>query len=380
MRCVWGAMACLLFITNSYASELARMPIENKPGCEIYHWYNPTKGEKVNWDGKCVDGLAHGMGTATFWYTKTSHPFLGKHSYKGKFVKGFMEGHSSQVTIDKSGNQIVKRAKYKGRKLHGPLVTTYPSGITLERKYKNGNPDKISVKTMANGDVYRGVYDKSGFQGDVQIKFNDPIYKTKGEILFKDNVPAKTGKLTLKDGRVIFGPIKRHQVTGEGSINYSGGHTYHGQIVKNQPNGKGLFDSSQVKITATFKGSERDGNGRIQFKKSKSRYDGEFRNGKPHGKGAYMMSSGLFLKGTFVEGKIHGKGQLITKRWGKPNGKFERGSPIGTFRLKAGRHGYCNIKLNEDFTPYGEGVWLSAQKDEKGVCNYRSGKGFVLKY
>lgn len=380
MRYIWGAVLGLFFMSGAYASELARMPITNKPGCEIYHWYDHKNEEKVNWDGKCLNGLAHGMGTATFWHPKSDHPFLAKHSYKGKFVKGFMDGPSHQVIIDRSGDQIVKAAQYKDRKLHGPFKTTYPNGVIFARTYKNGKPEKISVKTLANGDVYRGAYDKSGFQGEVRIKFNDLTFNTEGEILFENGEPAETGKLTLNDGRVIFGPLQRHQVTGNGSIIYSSGRAYHGQIVKNQPNGKGLFESSLMKITATFKGSERDGKGKILFKKTKSRYEGEFRNGKPHGKGAYMMPSGLFLKGTFVNGKIHGEGQVITKRWGKLAGKFESGAPVGTFQLKAGQHGYCIIKLNEDFTPYGEGLWLSDEKHEKGVCNYRSGSGFVLRY
>ncbi|MBE7636144.1 hypothetical protein GUA87_04760 [Sneathiella sp. P13V-1] len=373
-------MLSLFFVSGAYATELVKMPVSNKPGCEIYHWHDHKSREKVNWDGKCVNGLAHGVGTATFWHPRSDHPFLEKHSYKGKFVKGFMDGHSYQVTIDKRGDQIVEMAKYKDRKLHGPFKTTFPNGVILERTYKNGKPEKISVKTLANGDIYRGVYDELGFQGDVRIKFNDPVFNTEAEILFQDNKPAKTGKLTLNDGRVIFGPVKGHQVTGEGSIIYSSGRVYHGHIVKNQPHGKGLFESALIEITGTFSGSENDGKGRILFKKSKSRYEGEFRSGKPHGKGAYMMPSGLFLKGSFVDGKIHGEGQVITKRWGKLAGTFESGAPVGTFKLKAGREGYCSIKLNEDFTPYGDGIWLSDQQHQKGVCNYQSGSGFVFRY
>ena len=61
--------------------------------------------------------------------------------------------------------------------------------------------------------------------------------------------------------------------------------------------------------------------------KDGSKYTGEARGKKPHGKGRMAYPNGDFYEGTFVKGKRNGKGVYVFKDGERYEGDFVNGKP-----------------------------------------------------
>jgi hypothetical protein len=98
----------------------------------------------------------------------------------------------------------------------------------------------------------------------------------------------------------------------------------------------------------TYSGGQRNGEGLFQYK-NKDRYSGEWKNGRKHGKGTYIIdASKVKLIGEWFEGEIT-KGKWILANGDAYEGHFEHNRPVGdgTWNLKNGTT--VNGNYNHEF-------------------------------
>ena len=86
---------------------------------------------------------------------------------------------------------------------------------------------------------------------------------------------------------------------------------YEGEFKDKKPHGQGIMTFPDGgKYVGEFKDGNQDGKGTETYPDG-NRYIGEFRNGKPHGLGKRLFSDGSEFIGEFKDGKRNGKGTYI---------------------------------------------------------------------
>lgn len=142
---------------------------------------------------------------------------------------------------------------------------------------------------------------------------NEDFYK--GDF-YKDFLHGK-GELIQKDGNRYIGDFAADSRTGQGKYFMKNGDVYEGEFVENEMKGKGFLKTSEIE------------------------YRGDFKEGKPNGRGVLLYGDDLKLKheGYFKHGVKHGKGYFTTKEnkiyittWyqGRKDGRFFLKSPNGS--------------------------------------------------
>jgi hypothetical protein len=143
--------------------------------------------------------------------------------------------------------------------------------------------------------------------------FVDGILDGKGSITKADGEKIETeydnGEL-IKQGTQTFATSSKTKNKGVFQNDQS-----NGQNVQTLPNGEkrvGEFkDGDIIKGIATYPDHPTMG---------KTKYEGEFQNGRPHGKGKFTYAFGSTYEGDFENGKFHGQGRLIY-----PDGDYQIG-------------------------------------------------------
>jgi hypothetical protein len=178
---------------------------------------------------------------------------------------------------------------------------------------------------------YDGSWRNGKMEGTGVYVFGDGL---KYEGLFKENWPEGHGKAVYHGGDALYdGQWSKGRFQGKGEMKCHGGSHYKGHFVLGRRDGHGIVNY---------------GIGLV--------YEGDFRDGKPHGRG--RMSSdltGYAFEGTFVNGRVHGSGVLITpapdyqrvvRIWEKNNNKKKKSE---------GAESAHNAYANNDDASYASG-------------------------
>ncbi|KAL4646082.1 MORN repeat-containing protein 1 [Arapaima gigas] len=129
----------------------------------------------------------------------------------------------------------------------------------------------------------------------------------------------------------------------------------------------------------------RDGFGVYVYPNRFFRYEGQWRKGKKHGRGKFIMKDGSFYEGEFVDGEMEGSGSRYWARTGNSySGQFHCGEPHGvgvmqygsgdqyegqfSYGLREG-HGVLIDKLGQKY----EGCFHENKKHGEGKMNFRNG-------
>lgn len=157
---------------------------------------------------------------------------------------------------------------------------------------------------------------------------------------------------------------------GIGIFMYSGKKRYDGQFRNGKPNGKGRFLYAEKPdnyfITKEYVGEVRNGmrhgRGGMYLHGSIPYYKGEFRNDKYHGQGYLILSSGGIYEGEFKNGERTGKGTLTLPSGTKCTGEFVDGEMEGE-----------GVLIMSDGTTY-KGEFAKGLMDGNGVLTIPNGE------
>lgn len=187
--------------------------------------------------------------------------------------------------------------------------------ITIEDD-KNNTKSIHEVLQYCNSN--RDLEDNYTIIDELEIKTTEGEYR--GQVMNK----MKHGIGTLyKNGKMIYkGEWKYDKFEGEGTLAIDDNLTYFGSFSNGEKHGKGIITS--IKGNYMFSGSYfnglKDGFGTIMLKLAEEKftdgtnYIGEYKAGKKHGKGKFIMQNGTFYEGEFFEDKLEGKVLIVLKR------------------------------------------------------------------
>ena len=224
---------------------------------------------------------------------------------------------------------------YKPKLKTNCLITNnylYLGGVNLD-----GHPHGEGEYYFTNGTVYKGL--------SVRGKIN-------GYGRFIDN-----------DGTLYEGFFVNQNLQGLGSKVCLNGTSYEGGFRNGLKHGTGKEICYEYVYIGEFVEDKKEGNGQIEYKISKDKYKGSFKNDFISGYGEYTWSNKNYYKGDFKNGKMHGRGKY---KW--PDGsEFE-----GEYKdnIKEG-HGRFKWKGNKEFIgpfengkPHGKGKLTIDGKSE----------------
>jgi hypothetical protein len=110
------------------------------------------------------------------------------------------------------------------------------------------------------------------------------------------------GKLSYANGQVYDGDWVDGKGTGNAEMLFPNGNKYAGKALDGKPDGFGKMISANGDVfEGIFKDGRFEGKGKFRWA-SGDTYDGEWANGKPHGRGEYIWSSGERAVGIYKDG------------------------------------------------------------------------------
>jgi hypothetical protein len=181
-----------------------------------------------------------------------------------------------------------------------------------------GQPHGHGVQKYQDGSRYEGDFDHGAIHGQGVYRYNSGATYVG---FFEKGARAKHGTYTFACGTVYEGDYQHDKRSGQGSIVYSAA------------SGAAIRDviTAPVVLNAIFD----------QTRVAK-RYDGAFFNGKMHGNGTLLFTSGAVYRGVTSEDLEHGPGELtFNDGQSRIDGTFEHG-------LLSGRAVVTHAKSGEE--------------------------------
>lgn len=177
-------------------------------------------------------------------------------------------------------------SEYEGNflnsKRHGKGVLTLSDGTKYDSEWMNDLRHGHGREVWPNGTVFDGDYVNGKRQGHGEMHFPEGEIKSYiGQ--FEDDQAEGQAQLTRVDGSVYTGQFSKGSMSGEGKMVWTDGKEYVGQFKNNLREGKGKM----IWVTGKWK-----------------MYDGEWREGREHGRGTLIDQSNTAFVGIFHEGQL----------------------------------------------------------------------------
>lgn len=331
--------------------------------------------------------------------------------YIGQFQNGKMDGIGSCYYTD-------------GSKYQGEWVESYPEGkgikiladgAQLKGTFVKGEyqiPPPAVVPPVENADAFAAA-EKPRVQ-------EEPKKEEQQTGCISGNCKNGKGIYIYPSGAIYIGEFKDGEIHGIGACHYSDGSKYQGEWNFRYPEGRGTktfpdgskwtgrwkkgqpVDDSGNLVTNLFPGKEvaAEDSGNIQSGcvsgdcvngegsfayADGSKYEGGFRNGKPHGNGIFAHFDGDRYEGQFKDGFEHGQGTLYSIEGKVFAGIWKEGEFIGAEALVAAPAAGCmqgdclngrgTFIRKEDGSKY-TGSFRNSLPHGEGVMNFANGEQY----
>lgn len=173
--------------------------------------------------------------------------------YEGEFSDHLRQGQGCLTLLDGTKHE----GEWAKDERHGPGTEYWVDGTVINSTYVTGSRSGNVEMLWPDGSNYKGEFDGGRANGE--------------------------GELTRRDGTVYRGQFRDDCISGEGIMEWRGGVRYFGQFVQNR----------------------RDGQGHIEWPTGYwSRYSGEWKDSKHHGRGTLVDRNGNCFSGSFIRGRL----------------------------------------------------------------------------
>lgn len=209
---------------------------------------------------------------------------------------------ANQCTARSNGNYICtfKPLKDKNEKLGPSPFRSYEGPV---RKVLGGwLPSGYGVLVYESDERYEGTFVNGLKQGQGMFLFPD---NGRYEGSFNLGEPNGSGTFTFANGDRYVGGIKRGVPHGRGNFAFANSGTYDGEFFLGQVKGQGTYTTKTMRCQGQFFSSKLSGRGSCTFAPNTGykSYVGEWRGGRPEGRGTAVYSDGNTFSGEFREGK-----------------------------------------------------------------------------
>lgn len=247
--------------------------------------------------------------------------------------------------------------KYTGQfvnsRLNGNGTFYYTNGNIYTGEWKNNIREGNGRLEMPTGDIYTGYFKANKFWGTGTYKFQSGDYYT-GE-WYNDKAKGK-GRYVFTSGEEYSGDFENGKFHGYGIYRYSNNDIYEGYWIENMRHGEGKlvtsqgivqygtwyndilvksheFSSSDITIKKSQTGNVNrncqtsnceSGLGYYIYKDG-SKWQGEFKNGKPDGSGICFYSDGNRYEGFWSNNVPEGNGVMFLENGEVYGGRWEKG-------------------------------------------------------
>lgn len=348
------------------------------------HTNNPN-----NCSGNCVEGVGLITNSENSYMMAL---FKNKQAFLGMIVKSESIYNGQLHNGKPNGFGVLKEVTtyagyFKNGKKHGKGIQIGLLGNYIPQEWDNGiNKEEITT-----------AFNASTFKKELKLILDKPLAKLKqnaskgtfGSTLTLQEKFMSSYKMTLNDGILVNDFLSIHfnksisktelvnALNGCSYLEKSSGNSYkYGNLNLKINENYGLQleinypESTDISnISNCISGDCQNGFGKKQL--TKSVYEGNFKNGLPHGKGKEVFDTGIVFEGNYENGSITGKGTSYDKDGNTFTGTFKNGQKIyGTSTWKSGNEHTGNWK-NNNFN--GQGTFTWADKS-KFVGNFKNGK------
>lgn len=271
--------------------------------------------KKVPYFGHVKNGKAHGRGRVImpdnskydgdwkydYYDGEGKYQHANGDLYEGQFHQGLMHGHGEYKYA--SGGSY--RGSWHQGKMHGFGNLINYDKTTYSGDWVHGKRQGKGKYIWTSGDIYEGAY------------FND--------------VKHGNGKLMSPSGAIYEGSFVNDIQEGQGKYAYPDGGIYTGELCDYRRHGKGthFYANGGGKYSGDWVMDKREGYGTMRLNDPQVlSYSGAYKNDSPNGWGTALYKSGARFEGQFENGKAHGRGRE-TLKCGKVNhdGMFKFSNP-----------------------------------------------------
>ncbi len=279
------------------------------------------------YQGQWLKGYPHGKGVKVFPDgTRKEGDWR-----KGKLMK---EEEISVEEFVQKGREANQTGCISGDCINGQGIYIYPSGAVYIGEFQNGEIHGIGVCYYSDGSKYQGEWQYRYPDGKGTKTFMDGTLRTG---LWKKGQPVDNfGNIVMSVGKdapsetadIQSGCLAGNCDYGQGTFAYPDGSKYEGQFRNGKPEGNGTF-----------------------FYVNNDRYEGDFKNGLRHGNGALYKTEGAPKKGLWRDDEYMGEVLAVQPaRTGCISGDCNSG--VGTYIFKNGAK-YTGPFINN--LPHGKG-------------------------